>query len=325
MKINRMAEEKIAPEWVFENKQASEYINNNTLKSEEVNKIVNMASTVSDEDIIMEKDRIEKCASSNSVYYYNMQWPVNVKNELKEYAGVCNMDMSKFKAINPSLLASKSVTASDTKMVKTASASQLVLSDPFKIDEKLAGNNEKTKWHPELKGASKLADQPSMSGIVPVRGGEDYFANSESKIAKGQNSISDPLAIDKLANNQEEDTGARLRRENAEKEASKKTKHEDWQKEKIEAMVGKNILPNRYIFPTESLNAQPGIKGEVFDYSKLPEKTAGEQIKEMNEERRKQIRGEEKGKYEFAISKNPQRSISEDFSNELAKHLKQTD
>jgi hypothetical protein len=322
MKINRIAEEKTAPEWVFDNEQASEYIDHKTLKAEEVNTILKMSSNISEDDIVMEKDKIEKCASSNSTYYYNTGWSPSVKAELKEYASVCKMNMSNFKAIEPSSLTS---IASDSKMVKTASvaeAPRLVLSDPFKLDEKIASGFEKTKWVPELKDASKLADRPTMSGIIPVRGGEDYFANSESKVAMGQNSISNPKAIETLAESTVEDTGARLRRENKEKESSKKTRHEDWQKEKVEAMVGKEILPKRYIFPTECLNAQPGIKGEVFDYSKLPEKTAGEQIHGQNEDRRKAIRGEDKSKYEFAVAKNPTRSISEDFGSELAKHLK---
>jgi len=325
MKINRMAEEKTAPTWIFENKQASQYIDNNTLKSEEVDKILNMSCNISDEEAVLEKDKIEKCASSNSVYYYNMQWPSKTKDELKEYASACNMDMSKFKAVSPSDFIDKiTVAAPDSKMVKTTSAT-VTLSDPFKIEEKIANGHEKVKWQPELKGESKLSDRPVMSGIVPVRGGEDYFANAESKVARGQNSISDPNAIGKLIDSQAEDTGARLRRENEAKETAKKTRHEEWEKEKIEAMTGKEILPSRHVFPTECLNAQPGIKGEVFDYSKLPEKTAGEQLKEMNEQRKKQIRGEEKKKHEFVASKSPARSISEDFGNELAKHLNQMD
>ena len=317
-----MAEENMAPEWVFDNKQATEYLDKKTLHANDINDILKMSSNISDEEIVMEKEKVEKCASSNSAYYYNAAWPTQIKSELKEYAAICNMDMSKFKAINPTDFADKVVTAKDeTKMTKTASTT-LVLSDPFKLDEKLAGGHTKTKWHPELKNASKLEDKPAMNGIVPVRGGEDYFANSESKVAKNQNSISDPNAIDRMAKSEVEDTGARLRRENLEKENAKKTKHEEWQKEKIEAMAGKDILPNRYVFPTECLNAQPGIRGEVFDYSKLPEKTAGEQIKEQNNERREQIQGKEKGKYEFNIAKSPTRSISEDFSSELAKYLK---
>jgi hypothetical protein len=329
MKINRMAEEKNTPEWIFDNKDATNHIEQKTLKANDVNDILKMSSALSENDIVIEKDKIEKCASNNSQYYYNTNWPISTKSELKEYAQICGMDTSKFKAIDPKTIESLSAThtASDSKMTKTAStittatASKLVLSDPFKLDEKLAAGREKTKWTPELQFASKLADKPSMTGIVAVRGGEDYNANSESKVARGQNSITDPNAIDKLANSTKEDTGERLRRENKEKEESKKTKHETWQNEKAE-LVSKNMMPNRKVFPTESLNAQPGIKGEVFDYSKMPEKTAGESIKDQNEDRKKQIRGEDKPKHEFSIAKNPTRGISEDFSSELKKFLK---
>jgi hypothetical protein len=326
MKINRIAEEKVAPEWIFDNGQATEYIDKKTLKADEAESILKLSSTISEDDLVTEKDRIEKCAASKTPYYYNSQWSAAVKAELKEYASMCKMDMGKFKAIDPSEL---TVHASAAKMIKTASTltetPKLVLNDPFKIDEKLAGTYEKSKWHAEAQLASKLVDKPTMSGIVPVRGGENYYANSESKLAKGQNSITAPDAIEKLINSSEEDTGARLKRENEAKEASRKTKHEEWQKEKIEAMVGKDILPNRYVFPTESLNAQPGIRGEVFDYSKMPEKTAGEQLKAASEERRKQIKGEDRAKHEFTTSKNSVRAISEDFSEELKKHLGQMD
>lgn len=330
MKISRMSEERLAPEWVFSQKETSEFFDKEAIGTDELNRLASMSCEISDEEIVLEKDRIESCISSKTPYHYNSQWPETIKSELKEYASVCGMDMSKFRSIDPSsLITDMKVVTSESKMLKTASSqvsetSQLVV-DAFKLDEKIADSHVKTKWQPELKNVTKLSEKPTMSGIIPIRGGEDYFANSETKVAKGQNSISDPNAIGKLADSTIEDTGARLKREKAEKEAAKKTRHEEWQKEKIAAMDGKEILPNRHVFPTESLNAQPGIKGEVFDFDKLPDKTAGEQLKQSNEERKESIRGKEKGKYEFILEKNPRRSISEDFGEELKKHLGQID
>lgn len=326
MKISRMAEEKMAPEWIFRNKQASQYIDKETVSTEEIKRLASLSCDISDDDMVVEKDRIESCAVSKKPYHYSSKWSNSVKSELKEYAIVCGMDMSKFKSIDPSDLV---VEASSSGMIKTAStveaeAPKLVV-DAFKIDEKIAVSHEKTKWKAEGKDASRLAEKPTMSGIVPIRGGEDYFANSEFKVARGQNSISDPLAIEKLAESTVEDTGSRLKRENAEKEASKKTRHEEWQKEKIAAMEGKEILPGRKVFPTESMNAQPGIKGEVFDFGNVPDKTVGEQIKQANEDRKEKIRGKEKGRFEFVLHKNPTMGISEDFGEELKKHLGQID
>jgi hypothetical protein len=324
MKINRIAEEKNTPEWIFNNKDAANHIENKTLQAKDVKDILKMPSELSDEEVTIEKEKIEKCASANKSYYYNINWNQKVKSELKEYAQVCGVNSSNFKAIDPKTVEPLAITASDSKMIRTASKTEqkLVLNDPFKLDEKISNVHEKEAWTPKIELASKLSDKPNMSGIVALRGGENYFENSESKIARGQNSITDPNAIDKLANSSTEDTGARLRRENKEKENLKKVRHETWQKEKAEAMNKKDAVASRKVFPTESLNAQPGIKGEVFDYSKLPEKTAGELLKEQNEDRRKQIRGESKPKHEFNIAKNPTRSISDDFSSELKKFLK---
>ena len=313
-----MAEEKMAPQWVFDQKNTSEFFDKEALSSNELKRISKMSSTISDDEIVEEKDRIEVCASNKTPYYYNGKWSDSVKSELKEYAVICGMDMNKFRSANPSSI----VVAENENdnMVKTAS--KLEIKDAFKIDEKIANSYEKSKWVAEAKNASRLSEKPSMNGIIPIRGGEDYFANSNPKTARGQNSITEPDAIDKFANNEKEDVGARLKRENKEKEESKKTRHEEWQKDKIAAMDGKEIVPNRgRVYPTESLNAQPGIRGEVFDFDKVPERTEGEKIKEANEDYRKKIRGENKQKHEFTTEKSPSRSISDTFGEELKKFL----
>lgn len=321
MKINRMSTEKTAPDWVF-NSKASDFFEKEAINTNEAKRLSSMPSNISDDELVLERDRIEKCASSKTPYVYNANWPANVKAELKEYASVCGMDMSKFRAVEPSSIPVVKE-ASDEKMIKTASTN--ITLDPFKIDDKIANSYQKTKWQPELKGQAKLDLKPTMGGIVPIRGGEDYFANSEPKVAKGQNSISDPNAIGKLADSQEEDTGARLKRENEEKQEAKKIAHEEWQQAKIDAMEQKNILPNRHVFPTECLNAQPGIRGNVFDFDSVPEQTDGEKIAEANDQRKKSIRGEEKERHQFSTEKAPVRSISEDFGEELKKHLGQID
>lgn len=318
MKINRASEEMLTPDWAF-SKETKEFFTKETVNSEELNRLANLSSDISDEDIVSEKEKIEICASSKTPYHYNTNWNNDVKSELKEYASVCGLDETKFKAINPS----KIVASTETKMVKTASveAPKLVI-DAFKIDEKIANGYQKGKWEQEVKKAEKLNQKPSMTGIVPVRGGEDYFTNSESKVAKGQNSITDPDAIGKLAKSLEEDTGARLRKENKIKEEARKVNHANWQTDKIEAMDKKDILQTRRVFPTECLNAQPGIRGEVFDFTSVPEKTVGEGIKSANEKYRKSIKGDTKAKHEFDVAKNPTREISDVFSGELAKFLK---
>ena len=326
MKINRTSEENRMPEWAFTNKETNSFADKDAVSMESMDRVAKMKDQIGDDDMVLEKDLIEKCASSKTAYFYNNAWSNSSKSELKEYAVVCGMDMSKFKSVDPMKFSSR-VASVQTQMVKTASAT-IQLSDPFKIDEKLASSRDKLssrdkkgEWQPEVGKEAKLAEKPSMSGIVPVRGGEDTNKNSYSQVARGQNSISDPKAIETLAESADEDTGARLRRENQAKVDSRKSKHDEWQREKIEAMEKKDILPNRHVFPTEVMNAQPGIKGEIFDFDSVPKNTEGEKIKSANDERRKAIRGEEKSKHEFSVQGNPVRGISDIFSEELKKSL----
>lgn len=321
-----MAEEQIAPGWVFDQNETSDFFEKEAISTEEMNRLASMNNDISEEDLVSERTRIENCSSDNTPYLYNAQWPVGVKASLKEYAIVCGMDMSKFRSIESSKIPKQASQSSSSIIVTSSKKEDIVLADAFKIDEKISNSYKKAKWQPEIKGEMKLADKPSMQGsVIPVRGGENYFENSESKVARGQNSISDPSAIEKLANESKEDTGARLHRENLEKEESKKTRHQEWQQEKIAAMDGKEILQNRRVFPTEVMNAQPGIKGNVFDFTSVPERTEGEKIRTANDERRREIQGADKQKYEFETQKAPVRNISEDFASELSKYLKQVD
>lgn len=320
MKIYKSADDKMVPDWVFNSKN-KEYFDNETVSSKETERIINMACNISDDDIVMEKDNIEKCAKAQSTYFYNVQWPDSVKADLKEYATVCGMDMKKFQAVDPSVIKKTAIVtkeASSDKMTKTASA-KLVLSDPFKLDT--AGDNphmSKADWQ-NVKDAVKMSEKPAMSGIVPVRGGEDYFSNPEVRIAKGQNSIADPKAIEKLFESKEEDTGARLRREKQEREDLKAGEHKEWQT--ANAQPKEAISRSVFTSATESLNAQPGIRGNVFDFTTVPELTDGEKLKTANEDRKRKIQGEAKEKHEFRVEKNPTPKISDTFAEELKKHL----
>lgn len=313
MKIYRAADNKIVPSWALESKVEHLAV----ISSQDTDRILSMSSALNDDDLVLERDRIEKCASEKTSYFYNVQWPEDIKSQLKEYAVACNMDMTKFQAVDPSLIKKVAVKeASSETMIKTAST-KLVLSDPFKLDN-IDDNPHmaKANWQ-DIKKEAKLAEKPAMSGIVPIRGGENYFTNPELRISKGQNSIADPNAIDKLAKNEVEDTGARLQREKREKEVAKTAEFKKWQESKA---MPKDIAA-RSVFPTESLNAQPGIKGNVFDFDAVPELTDGEKLKTANEDRKRMIQGEKKEKHEFRVEKNPTPQVSDSFAEELKKYL----
>ena len=331
MKINRMASEKNAPDWAFQvdnsNDVQKDFIDNVYVDQ---NDIERLASCDFDEDrIVAERSLIEERVESGQSYYYNKEWNDDIKSDLKEYALACNMDMSKFKPVF-----SRKLEASNESMIRTAETkieedNELVLKDPFHLDKE--EKNIKEDWE-KISGEEKLTDRPSMMGgtIKGIRGGEDCSINSDIDPAINQNSITNPSAIEQLAESETEDTGVRLARENKEKELAKEDKHKEWEQEKVDSMEHADILPKGNVFPTEVMNAQPGLNTPSsqmgvytdFDKDSIPERTQGEKISEANETRRKSIQGEDKQKREFRTNKAQVRSVSDDFGEALKKAIK---
>lgn len=336
MKINRMADEKLVPQWVIGHKSAADVPSH--LSEKEFERISSMPVELTEDGMVEERDQIEACASNGSIYHISSNWSAGTKSALKEYASVCGMDPSHLKEVNPdAIIQDVGIIQSDInnsraiKLAENMVAEQktLVLSDPFKLDiEK--GSIKDDSWQ-SVKGQAKLDDKPSlMTGAVkPVRGGEDYFANSETKTARGQNSIGNADAIKTLAESTEEDTGARLRRENKEREEQKVQRHQTWEKEKVDAMSGSAILPRGKVFPTECMNAQPGLSTPSsqmgvyakFDPKDIPEKTAGESIKEANEQNRKSIQRDVPKEEWQEVRSSSTGTISDAFAAALKKNL----
>ncbi|MFA7219359.1 MAG: hypothetical protein WC119_02525 [Synergistaceae bacterium] len=328
MNIFKVANEKVAPSWFApEDETASAPI-------EEVERI-NVASEVDDIVLAQECDRIEECSTNGKIYHYNSNWDQDSVRHLREYAIACGMDLDKFKEFDPSNIQKQS---SNEGMVKTA---QTVLSDevtslrelwkdPFHIDERSdTSHMDESNWQ-EVKGQSILNEPSVASGnVIPLRGGENYFLNSDVNPASNQNSITNPDAIEQLANSKVEDNGERLKGQAAAKEAKKVQDRKDWEQEKISEMSKRDIIPQGVVFPTEVLNAQTGLNSPSsqmgvyakFDPSSIPEKTAGEQIVEKNKEHRESI---QRPKHEDDWQKpshQSSRSISGTFADALAESI----
>jgi len=331
MKINRMAQEKSAPSWAFENvdELASSDFSSQYISQEEIERIQSLPSDdLDDGQIIEQREEIEKCANSKSVYHYRSSWTDKVKSSLREYACVCGLEDSKFKPVDQRLIEAK---ISQETVIPEIKKKASIGDDPFHIDTKGdMSHMDASNWE-DIHKQSNLDSKPTLSGgIVPVRGGEDYYANSDPNTARGQNSITDPNAIGVFAESEDEDTGARLRRENEERSNSRESKHKAWQEEKVSAMEGSDILPKGSVFATEVMNAQSGIGSDNIhmgvysdmDLMDRPEKTDGERLSEVNEERRQEIQGAPKDDHEFHPEQNPVRGISDTFAEALKKHIK---
>jgi hypothetical protein len=266
MKIFKVAEEKVAPTWAFGNESLDTYKDKEAVNLERLN--TTSAIEVSEDTIVKECDQIEHCASSGKTYHYNSSWKPSQVSQLKEYALACGLDLAKFKPVDPQAVRKVeeeiTVEASNNRNIKVAakeSGLKLDLGDPFHLDDKAdISHMDVANWQ-EVKKQTNMKDAPVMtSGIVPVRGGEDYFTNSNIKAnAKNQNSISDPDAIKTMVESTEQDNGARLKEQIKAKETAKKQAHAEWQKDIVDSMEHKEIVPRGNVFPTESMNAQSGV------------------------------------------------------------------
>jgi len=333
MKISRVADEKLAPSWVFEDAESLPKFD--YIEADELGAIETLPAKLSDTDVVDQRKKIELCAENGKLYHFNDSWSDDEKSTLREYAMVCGMDMSKFKAVDPNYikdLQNVQREASNSRIARLAGKgeemSELKI-DAFKLDEKSETEHmEKEVWE-DVDKQINLKDKPSMmlNTIKPVRGGENYFENSDIAVANGQNSISDPNAIKNYAESVVEDTGERLRRENQAKEAQKELNHRAWEQDKMDAMDGSEIIPKGSVFQTEALDAQTGIGTLASDRANInaddiPELTPGEQLAQKSEAHRKSIQGEEKESHEFELKSSSVRGISDTFAEELKKFVK---
>jgi hypothetical protein len=247
------------------------------------------------------------------------------------------MDLEKFKGADPSTIQKQASSEKPEVMVKTAQVETAagqnlreVWKDPFNIDVRAdTSHMDAANWEQVKK--QEVLDAPSvmMGSVIAIGGGEDYFANSDVNPAANQNSITNPDAIQQLAESETLDTGERLRQEKAAKEEQKKADHSEWQQDKIDDMAHNDIVPKGTVFPTESLNAHTGmghapVHGGVYSDSKkqaMPDKTEGEMIAEKNETRKASIqRPQEKEDWQKPSTQSA-RSISNDFADALAAQL----
>lgn len=291
-----------------------------------------------DETVLaFECDKIEKCASENKPYFYNKHWGQESVSQLKEYASVCglsseNVIAAEFAFLEPAEGLQKAASATPT--TKTAETVEkktmkIDLGDAFRFEEKIAAATRQERDWQVNTPSQKLELNPVMTGgIVPVRGGENYNIQNTPKLANNQNSMANPHAIEELANSEQLDTGARLAKERQERVAQKEQNKKQWQQDLIDSMVHKDIVAHGKVFPTETLNAQPGLGSPAsrriagnFDPANVADKTAGEQLKEQNKARHEAIsRPREEFNWEEARGQTV-RGISDSFTDSLKKAM----
>ena len=136
--------------------------------------------------------------------------------------------------------------------------------------------------------------------LIALRGGEDYRVSNQQPLAENQNSIADPFSLDRLHDSEEETTGERLARQAKERSEQRNINHEKWQESKVSEMERDNFKAQGVVFQTEVSHFNSGIKSSFMgaysdaDLQNLPEKTIGESLASINDERKTAIQREKK-------------------------------
>jgi len=348
MKISRMAEENVVPTWALKNEKADEIEKSRKILAEGLQhfnlQACNKDGKVDEQVLTTECDRIDVCVSSDETYYYPNNWHKDDISHLKEYAKVAGLDSSHVVGLDPdSVLEALSelqnvYTAHNeaptlTKTASTNDETEITPNDfrfdPFRLGELLDAKKAQPDVWETVSKQNSLRSKPMMeSSVRPIRGGEDTSVSNNPSLAANQNSIDNPNAIQQMAESEIVDNGARLAAEQAAKVAAKKAEHSQWEQDKIDAMEYSGIVSKGKVFPTEAMNAQTGIRDTVmaahsdYDPNNLPEKTAGEQIKEQNEIRRQSIQREEVEDTELDKLKSQSSfGVSDAFAESLKQQL----
>lgn len=301
-----------------------------------------------DNSLIGEMERIEKCAADGNNYAYNPKWSPEHVAQLREYAVVCGMK-SKMLPANPKV--DQPEVQDDPSMKRLADAvttnkpsvpAELsrAVGDPFLLADKSDGSAKKTKWE-TVTAERKLNDQPDLNfasgSIASIRGEYEYESSPSLRVRRGENSMTEPDAIGKLAKGQ--DNGERLKAENLQLKQERKSAKTAWQKEAVKTAkdLGAGALPRGKVFMTGSIPEPQQTSGldlklALDEFSQinspfiknedLPKLTEGEKLNVSNCDRKSAIqRKANKDDWE-KVKGTTKPTLTDEFSDALEAHLK---
>jgi hypothetical protein len=310
------------------------------------NEDINITASLDEDGLSNEMAKIEKCASSGGNYAYNAAWSDSHVARLREYAAVVGFN-GKMIAVTAST-DSKETIEDDATMKRLADVPvnrpeaspdlRLAVADPYLLVELQDAPETKDKWetvNPERKLASAPDQTARMGSITPIRGEFEYEKQQQLRVRKGENSLANPDAIGKLS--QEEDTGERLKAENANHKAERKAAKSAWETETVMAAKASGVgaLSRGNVFMTASIPEKKASSGleldmAVIELSKmnaptipdLQEFTDGEKLHTANVDRKSNIQRKASTDNWQLVKGSKRPSLDDDFANALEFQMK---
>ena len=251
------------------------------------------ASVSNEKDMVSAKNHMEKCAKEGKPFYFEKEITDKQKKELEEYAEVCKMDKKDLVAVSKE---EKKIASERNQVLIAKKAPD---KDPFKALDGFAKPEsfEKNRSWEKVEGAKRLGKSESTKSIVRADGVETDAAQREVKVKTGENSIYAPDSIEKAAKSTEQSSRQKTIESNQKRKDSITFKPKEWDKEQANK-VKSGIISKPGVKLTgadqgQSHSQVAAGQHSIFDkkdhVKDLPEKTAGENLKQTAEKRKQEI------------------------------------
>ena len=286
-KIFTIHNEASAPDW-FVN-QPAKFAGSTA----DADRIANLPATLTDAGFTAELDIIEKCAAAKAPYFYNAAWDKEIVDRISEFATAYNVQAISANPSDPLVQSAKTQTSEVVKIASVAARTQPVsIPDAFHLESK--GNMDHMKkavWQQPTTEAKTISPSifQNSGAVIRMSGSEDTRVSSHLKAIPGQNSVTNPNALHDLA--EQVDTGARLRQEAKDRAAQRQAASREWETSVVQTLKD-NKLTGKAKIAHDAGKAGGKVLGNNMHLTQTPakiEKTQGEQLGQIREDRRKEI------------------------------------
>jgi len=286
---------------------------------------------VKDFDPVAARQKMEQCAREGKSFHMSASLSRQQQADLKEYAQVVGLQADKVVAVSSDDVRKARLAPSpknEAAPQKTPDRDPFGLIDRWASEDSFKPNRD---WETN-KPADKLKTNGTSEGSVQrMDGVEKFKSQRDVKTRPAENSIEDPDAIAKMA--QEKTPGSRdvIRQSNKERKDSITFKPAEWEAGVIDSMKDSGIVAKNGIRMTEAAESQqrttlPPGQHSMFDVSdpveKMADKTEGEKIAEANEQHRASIQREKPEDRSWDQVKPPTKTeISDLFFEQLKEQM----
>ena len=288
------------------------------------------AVTVSDDkDMVKAKSEMEKCAKDGKQFFFQKDVTPQQKKELEEYAEVCGLKKNDMVGVSK---AEKEISAEAQKPVEPKKSPE---KDAFNVIKNFADpssfkkNKDWDKVKPAAKLTSKNADSKS---VVRSDGTEKYEEQRIIKVRPGENSISSPDNIEKMANSKEKSSREKTVEANQKRKEEIVFKVKDWEKEtsdKAKSISGVIAKPGVKLTEASQehdssriAKGQHGIFDKSYPTTKIPERSVGETFKDFNDKNKDSIqRKKSEDRSWDTVTSSKKEVVSDLLYEELKKRL----